>query len=109
MVDDQDQALVRQCLDGHTRAFEALVDRYQKPLFNVALRMLDDAQDAEDITQTVFIKAFEKLATYDDRYKFFSWIYKMTVNEALNFTRPWPLSRRATGNPPRISRACSWR
>lgn len=87
MVDDQDQALVRQCLDGHTRAFEALVDRYQKPLFNVALRMLDDVQDAEDITQTVFIKAFEKLATYNHRYKFFSWIYRMTVNEALNFIK----------------------
>ena len=46
--------------------------------------MLDNAQDAEDVTQTVFFNAFTKLRTYDPKYRFFSWIYRMTVNESLN-------------------------
>ncbi len=60
------------------------MDRYHRQLFNVALRLLDNAQDAEDVTQTVFFNAFEKLRTFDPRYRFFSWIYRMTVNESLN-------------------------
>jgi len=83
-ADEQDRALVRRCLEGKRDAFGGLVDRYHKPLFNVALRMLNNVQDAEDVTQTVFLNAFLRLRTYDPRYKFFSWIYRMTVNESLN-------------------------
>jgi RNA polymerase sigma-70 factor (ECF subfamily) len=83
-ADEQDRALVRRYLEGQRDAAGGLVDRYQKRLFNVALRMLDDVQDAEDVTQTVFLNAFLKLRTYDPRYRFFSWVYRMTVNESLN-------------------------
>jgi RNA polymerase sigma-70 factor (ECF subfamily) len=83
-ADEQDRALVRRYLEGQRDAAGGLVDRYQKRLFNVALRMLDNAQDAEDVTQTVFLNAFLKLRTYDPRYRFFSWVYRMTVNESLN-------------------------
>lgn len=79
-----DAALVRECLDGRPHAFGMLVDRYQTVLFNLALRMVKDVQDAEDITQTAFLKAYEKLDRYDPTYKFFSWIYRIAVNEALN-------------------------
>jgi len=83
-ADEQDRALVRGYLEGRGDAAGGLVDRYQKRLFNLALRMLDNAQDAEDVTQTVFLNAFLKLRTFDPRYRFFSWIYRMTVNESLN-------------------------
>jgi len=83
-ADEQDRALVREYLEGQPDAGGVLVDRYQKPLFNLALRMLDNAQDAEDVTQTVFLNAFLKLRTFDPTYRFFSWIYRMTVNESLN-------------------------
>jgi len=83
-ADEQDRALVKRCLEGQRDAASGLVDRYQKRLFNVALRMLNNVQDAEDVTQTVFLNAFLKLRTYNPRYKFFSWIYRMTVNESLN-------------------------
>lgn len=46
--------------------------------------MLGNVQDAEDVTQTVFGNAFDALDRYDPRYRFFSWIYRMTVNESLN-------------------------
>ena len=83
-ADEQDRALVKRCLEGDPEAVGELVDRYQKPLFNVALRMLGDPQDAEDVTQTVFLNAYLNLGRYDPRYRFFSWIYRMTVNESLN-------------------------
>jgi RNA polymerase sigma-70 factor (ECF subfamily) len=83
-ADEQDRALVERCLEGQRDAAGDLVDRYQKRLFNVALRMLGNVQDAEDVTQTVFLNAFLKLRNYNPRYKFFSWIYRITVNESLN-------------------------
>ncbi len=85
MIHDQDHVLVQRCLDGNQKAFEVLVDRYQKPVFNLAYRFTSDKEDAEDITQSVFVKAFEKLSTFDPKFRFFSWIYKIAVNESINF------------------------
>src|SRR5262249_39215844 len=82
-----DRALVREYLEGQRDAASSLVDRYQKRLYNLALRLLVNAQDAEDVTQTVFLNAFLKLRTFDPRYRFFSWIYRMTVNESLNMLK----------------------
>jgi len=82
--EDDDLALVRHCLQGHRAAFEQLVLRYQKPVFNVALRMLRNRDDAMDVAQTTFLKAFEHLPTYDENYRFYSWIYRIAVNESLN-------------------------
>ncbi|HEU4570268.1 MAG TPA: sigma-70 family RNA polymerase sigma factor [Gemmatimonadales bacterium] len=83
-IDDQDRAAIRGYLEGRREAANGLIDRYQRPLYNLALRMLHDAQDAEDVTQTVFLNALLKLRSYDPRYRFFSWVYRMTVNESLN-------------------------
>jgi RNA polymerase sigma-70 factor (ECF subfamily) len=82
--DEQDQELVRRCLGGERTAAVDLVDRYERRLFNLALRMLGNVQDAEDVTQTVFCNVFVSLKSYDPQYRFFSWIYRMTVNESLN-------------------------
>jgi RNA polymerase sigma-70 factor (ECF subfamily) len=49
--------------------------------------MLNNVQDAEDVTQTVFLNAFLHLRSYDPRYRFFSWVYRMAVNESLNMLR----------------------
>ncbi len=84
MTEDGDGALVRRCLDGDRAAFGVLVSRYQKPVFNAALRLLRDPEEAKDVAQTVFLKAFEHLADYDPSYKFYSWIYRIAVNESLN-------------------------
>lgn len=84
-IDDElDRTLVQRCLDGERNAAGELVDRYQRRLFNVALRLLGNVQDAEDVTQTVFGNAFISLKSFDPKYRFFSWIYRMTVNESLN-------------------------
>jgi RNA polymerase sigma-70 factor (ECF subfamily) len=82
--DNLDRALVRRFLDGERAAGDELVNRFHRSLFNVALRMLGNVQDAEDVTQTTFGNAFAALESYDPKYRFFSWIYRMTVNESLN-------------------------
>lgn len=82
--DDLDRALVRRYLDGERAAGDELVNRYHRSVFNVALRMLGNVQDAEDVIQTTFGNAFAALDSYDPKYRFFSWIYRMTFNESLN-------------------------
>jgi RNA polymerase sigma-70 factor, ECF subfamily len=85
MVDgDPDAGLVARCLGGEVDAFEPLVERHQRVLFNVAWRLLGDREEARDVVQGAFVKAWEKLATFDPRHRFFSWIYRIVVNESLN-------------------------
>lgn len=85
MIDgDPDTTLVARCLEGDKGAFEPIVRRYQRVLYNVALRMVGNREDARDIVQSTLVKAWEKLATFDPRFRFFSWIYRIVVNESLN-------------------------
>ena len=81
-----DVVLVRRCLEGDQAAYEPLVRRYQRVLFNVALRILGDYAAADDATQNAFISAHRKLASFDPNRRFFSWIYRILVNECLNTT-----------------------
>lgn len=85
--DAEDLALVQQALAGHTEAFGVLVGRYQKVMCTVALRMLGNVADAQDVTQDAFVKAYQRLASFDSHYRFYSWMYRILVNECLNVTR----------------------
>lgn len=87
MERDHDQALVEGCRNGDRAAFAALVVRYQQPIYNAAYRVLGNAEDAADISQAVFLKVAERLEEYDPRFKFFSWLYRIAINESLNLLR----------------------
>ncbi len=87
MIEDTDAALVRECRQGDRIAFVTLLNRYEKKVFNAAFRILNDSEDASDVTQTVFLKALENLHHYNPEYKFFSWIYRITVNESINVAK----------------------
>ena len=91
MSNGTDNDLVQATLSGHRDAFDELVGRYERRIFNVTLRVTGDPQDAMDATQTAFLKAYRNLRRFDPKYKFFSWIYRIGVNEALNLTnqRRW--------------------
>jgi RNA polymerase sigma-70 factor, ECF subfamily len=88
-VVEDERDLVERSKRGDERAFAALVHAYQRVLFNLACRMVNDCEDARDLTQTVFLKAYAHLGGFDSRYRFFSWIYRIMMNESLNL-----LSRR---------------
>ena len=84
---EDERNLIRRCLEGDAAAFEPLVERYHRPLFRVAARMLGDREEARDVTQTAFLKAYVGLASCDGDRRFFSWIYRIVVNECLNTLR----------------------
>ena len=87
MSDTDDAAVVARCLAGEHNAYEAIVTRYQKGLFNVALRMLGNYEDARDATQTAFIKSYEHLDSFNPEQRFFNWLYRILKNECLNSLR----------------------
>ena len=87
MDNDADLELVVRCRKGDWSAFTELVVKYQRPIYNAAFWMLRKPEDAKDITQTVFLKVAERLDEYDPKFKFFSWIYRIAVNESLNLLR----------------------
>jgi RNA polymerase sigma-70 factor (ECF subfamily) len=84
MARDDDTMLVEACLRGDRNAFDELVDRYEGPLFSAAYRITGSIEDAMDATQNSFVNAYEKLHTFDPTYRFFSWIYRIAVNQSLN-------------------------
>jgi RNA polymerase sigma-70 factor (ECF subfamily) len=84
---DPDQTLIERWRSGDQQAFTELVVRYQRPIYNAAFWILRKAEDANDITQAVFLKVAERLDEYDPQFKFFSWIYRIAVNESLNLLR----------------------
>jgi RNA polymerase sigma-70 factor, ECF subfamily len=84
MGDEEDEILVRRSLAGDREAFGELISAHQDVLFGVALRMCGDREDAREILQTVFLKAWSNLHTFDRRKRFFSWIYRIMMNETLN-------------------------
>ena len=87
MESDDDVQLLQRFRKGDREAFTELVIRYQKPIYNAAFWILRKGEDASDVTQTVFLKVVERLDDYDPQYKFFSWIYRIAVNESLNLQR----------------------
>lgn len=87
MDDATDQALLERLRNGDREAFAELVIRYQRPIYNAAFWILRKPEDASDVAQTVFLRVAERLDEYDDRYRFFSWIYRIAVNESLNLLR----------------------
>lgn len=84
---DDDVVCVARCLRGDSSAFEPIVRRYQRVLFSVARRMLGNHEDAMDATQNVFVRAYQRLDTFDPNRRFFSWLYRIAVNECLNARR----------------------
>lgn len=79
-----DATVVRQVRSGNAAIFEVLVLRYQRPVYNAVRRLVGDPEEARDVAQDVFVRAFERLGTFDDRYRFFSWIYRIAIHEGLN-------------------------
>ena len=80
-------ALVAAAKAGDQRAFEALVVRYRKRIFALALHITGSSSEADDITQDVFLKAYRALPQFEGRSQFFTWVYRMTVNRSLNVRR----------------------
>ena len=82
-----DQDIILLVLQGNTRAYAVLVDRYKSYVFTLSLRFFPDANDAEEAAQDVFIKAYKALNSYNATAKFSTWLYSITTNTCISRVR----------------------
>ena len=87
MTREQEAAIVRKVLGGDANAFETLVLEYEKNVYNIALRMTGNSEDAADMTQEAFIKAYNSLQSFRVDSKFSVWLYRIVSNVCLDFLR----------------------
>lgn len=87
MTEVSEKKIIEKVLGGDANAFEELVLKYEKTVYNLALRMVGDRDDASDMTQEAFIKAYGSLSSFRGDSKFSVWIYRITTNVCLDFLR----------------------
>ena len=103
MPPKSDPELVDAARKGDGEAFGTLVRRYQRRVYRIALHLLRDADDAEDVTQEAFVRAFAALDRFDGRSQPFTWMYRIAVNLSLNAIRARKTRRKAsTADDPRV-------
>lgn len=90
-----DANLIYEILAGDAEAYAVFVRRYQKPIFNLMLRMTSSNEDAMDLTQETFVRAYEKLDQFKISGPFFPWLYTIGINLARDFQRKAKASRNA--------------
>ena len=78
-----DVALVARAREGDLQAFETLVKQYDRQVFRIAQHITQNKEDAEDVVQDAFLKAYEKLHQFQGNSKFYTWLVRIAVNESL--------------------------
>ncbi len=84
---DEDLDLIKRAGAGEREAFDDLVLKYQKPLYSLLYRMVSNREDAADLLQKTFIKAFTALSSFEQRSSFKTWLYQIAINLAKNIYR----------------------
>lgn len=91
-----DAAAVAEARSGNQEAFKVLVDRHSRSLYRLAYRMTGKAEDAEDVVQETFIRAFRQLSRFEARSNVSTWLYRIAFNCAVDFLRSRPRRETAT-------------
>jgi RNA polymerase sigma-70 factor (ECF subfamily) len=99
------EALVARAKAGDRAAFGELVRRYRSRIYALTLHLTGSRAEADDITQDVFIKAYRKLGDFAGRSEFFTWLYRIAVNRALNARRDGARRRGVDLDDPRVAAA----
>jgi RNA polymerase sigma-70 factor, ECF subfamily len=84
---ESDRSAVAQVCGGDGNAFQSLVERHSKYVFHVAYRLTGSSQDAEDVVQETFLKAYRQLSRFEARADFRTWLHRITVNCSIDFIR----------------------
>jgi RNA polymerase sigma-70 factor (ECF subfamily) len=82
-----DEQVVAFCQRGETKYFEILVRRYMEKAFHIALNFTRNTEEAKDLSQDAFLRAFTRIKQFDGRSSFYTWFYRLVVNICLDFTR----------------------
>jgi RNA polymerase sigma-70 factor (ECF subfamily) len=96
-VSADDQRLIAECLQGNTAAFGVLVRCYQDRLYNSVYRLVDNAEDAQDVVQEAFLNAYQSLDSFKGDSLFFTWLYRIAVNTAISLKRKRRVMMRMDG------------
>lgn len=80
-----EEQLIQEIISGNTLAFKTLMEKYQERVFHVAMGFVHLKEDAEDLTQEVFIKVYQSLSTFNHDSEFSTWLYRITINTCINF------------------------
>ena len=83
----EDAVLVKLAIDGDEKAYRSLIRRYKNPVAQVVYRLVKDRSQVEDLTQEVFIKAFQHLQDFDYEHQFASWLFKIANNHCIDYIR----------------------
>jgi len=83
----EDNALVKRAQQGDFAAYDQLVRRYQERIYNTLYHMTSNHEDANDLTQESFIKAFRALSSFKGDSSFYTWVYRIAVNKTINFLK----------------------
>lgn len=83
----EDFELIESVLKGNERDFERLIKMYESGVFRVVIGLLHNKEDAEEVTQDVFLKLYSSLSSFDRRAAFTTWLYRIAINTSLNFLR----------------------
>src|SRR5215813_2680396 len=84
---DRDAELVERYLTGDTTAFDEIMVRYERQVYRICYRFVENREDAMDLAQDVFIKAFEHLATFRRESSLKTWLYRIAVNHCINHVK----------------------
>lgn len=87
LVNPRDEELVASAQKGERRAFEELVERHKQKAYHIAFGFARDREDAKDLSQDAFLKAFANLKNFDGRSSFYTWFYRILVNLCLDYKR----------------------
>lgn len=79
-----EQEIIQEILEGNNSKFKFLVEKYQNMVFRTTMGFVHNKEDAEDLTQDVFIRAFQSLKTFNGEAEFSTWLYRITVNTSIN-------------------------
>ncbi len=84
---EEDEALVSRAQRGQTRAFDVLIERYKERLYATVYHMTSNREDANDLVQDTFIKAYKSLRSFKGQSSFYTWVYRIAVNRTINFLK----------------------
>ncbi len=87
LSENDDAELIEQFQNGNTAVFDTLFTRYQKRTYRLVQRFVPNHEDALDITQDAFIRAYQGLSNFKSQCQFYSWLYRITVNLCIDFLR----------------------
>ncbi len=85
MTDQTDHIYIEKILTGEPQAYAFLVEKYKKMIFSMVVKMLKNTEDAEEVAQDVFVKAYRTLPRFKEDSKFSTWIYRIAYNTCLDF------------------------